>query len=396
AGGILSCRVHYPGTVEPAGAGQQGDRLQDPVSDQRRNAADHRPRPQTSGRRDRLLLHPAHLGTESAAPSACALRGHWRRSESGPEDLDRVPPRLLSQCAGAIAVVPAVVPVGVAGSFPAKPAEVPRTTPGAGNFATAVAQSTKQNRMGSLCQAAVWRSQSGAGIPGPLHAPGGALQRPAVEREGGRSYLPVQGLPFAPSAQIPLDDSDGRRVHPPLSAARHSTRLSAHPPLRIAGQPEQEADTGAVPPVARHRMRAAPYPGRDGELPPAGAGGGATVPAMRPWVNGSHRHDPGLPLAQSTGFLMTGRSQVTPSLVPRLAACGGWLAVWLVPGPHTNRNRNGGSRSFPTYRTVVETGLGLHPHSPVDSSTPAFSLFHPVSGQAEFHSIPIPPIYVAV
>ena len=105
ARGVFPCGVHAAGT-------DSGDRLLLTKKTvygilfprHRGNPADHRPRSAAPGCGDRLLCRVAYVGTESAAPSASALRGARRRTFAGSRTLDLsclpgffLPVRVLSE-----------------------------------------------------------------------------------------------------------------------------------------------------------------------------------------------------------------------------------------------------------------------------------------------------------
>src|SRR5215472_3919147 len=66
-----------------------------PIRGQCENAARSRGRPQASRSRDRLLEHPAHLGTDLAAASTRSLCCAGRRFVPGPPTVDPVAAAIL-------------------------------------------------------------------------------------------------------------------------------------------------------------------------------------------------------------------------------------------------------------------------------------------------------------
>ena len=96
----------------------------------------------------------------------------------------------------------------------------------------------------SLCQAPVCRAGGSVGLSVPLYAPGGDLE-PAADRVGrtGR-HLPLEGLPGYGTDPSQDNDTGGRRVHAPLSAACAARRISPYPPLRAARQRGAAGESG--------------------------------------------------------------------------------------------------------------------------------------------------------
>lgn len=90
--------------------------------------------------------------------------------------------------------------------------------------------------MGCLCEAPVCRAGGGAGLFVPLHALGGDLEPAATGIGRTGRHLPLEGLPVHGAYPPQDDDTGGRRVHAPLSAACVAWRVSPYPPLRTARQ----------------------------------------------------------------------------------------------------------------------------------------------------------------
>ena len=89
-----------------------------------------------------------------------------------------------------------------------------------------------------------------------LYPPGRHLE-PApdcVRRD--RRHLPLQGLPPRWSRATARHDDRAARVHPPLPAPCPATRLSPHPPLRLARQFSTQGQYCACPRAAWRRVDA--------------------------------------------------------------------------------------------------------------------------------------------
>ena len=104
--------------------------------------------------------------------------------------------------------------------------------------------SLRRTRVGGLLQASVRRTRARVEVSGPLHAPGGHLQRKTPQPRERPGALPMERLP----AQQPQQRHETRcdRVHPPLPAPRPACRLRKDSPLRISRQPEPPPGAGSV------------------------------------------------------------------------------------------------------------------------------------------------------
>ncbi len=168
----ISTSFHHSRRTGPHRLLQQGGRLHHSLQSRFRDTAHHRARPQTPRRRDRLLRHPSHLGTEPAPSSSPALRRSRRRLQSRLRPLDRLPARLLPARARSLKHVPPAVPRSDGGRL------LPGKTPVPGGNRSASGRTrfrqlpccAGEPRMGGLCQTALRRSFAGAGISRPLHS----------------------------------------------------------------------------------------------------------------------------------------------------------------------------------------------------------------------------------
>ena len=112
AGAVLPRGVHAAGRDRRHRLPEQGQGLWTAVHGRRRDADHHCGRSQAPRCRHRRHRRPAHLGPEPRSPSARALHRAGRRHIAGRRALDRLPARLLSAGARALAPVPASVPAG--------------------------------------------------------------------------------------------------------------------------------------------------------------------------------------------------------------------------------------------------------------------------------------------
>src|SRR5664279_5733926 len=93
---VLPCRVHPAPCPCSRGLAEQSPGLWLAVPGGGRDPAADRRRSSTSGCRDRVSRHSAHLGTDSPASSPCALRGAGRGIISRSSALDSVQSQVLS------------------------------------------------------------------------------------------------------------------------------------------------------------------------------------------------------------------------------------------------------------------------------------------------------------
>src|SRR6202142_225375 len=364
ARGVFPCRFHAARRGRSHRLLQPGGGLQSPIPRRFGNAAHHRGRPETPGRRDRFLLHPPHLGTEPALSSPPALRGPGRRTQPGPAELGKLPAGLLSAGARALAAVPPLVSRRAGPSLPRREAALlrrDRIVVRRGSLRP-ISCSTRTSGVGGVRQAAFRRPSAGARVSGPLHAPRGPLQRTDPGGPQRRGHLPVEGLSPQRPAQVPRHDAGGRRVHPALSAAHSTGRFSAHSALRPARQSPSRAASGAVPATAHcsHRRPASPA----GPLPTALSDPGHAASPALPTVR-CREDDPagvfrGVSLARpaACGFLMTWVRAFL--LDPDVAHPAAYGRAAFPPGP---QGRNRPLRLWESPHQPATTPAP-HPHSP--------------------------------
>src|SRR2546429_5418783 len=124
ADAIFSCRLHAPRTDRRHCLPEQRSRLRHSVPSHGRNLVHHRCRSQTSGRRNRILRRPAHLGAESSPPSPLTLcRPGWRNLARWHPVASLPPPFLLART-GAVPLLPPTVLDLSAGGFRRRQAQV--------------------------------------------------------------------------------------------------------------------------------------------------------------------------------------------------------------------------------------------------------------------------------
>jgi len=106
---LCPSRLYVAGSAEPAGSTKQTPALRavDGMCRQRLAASCRRPRP--SWCHHWLYSHPAHMGSNSNAPSPCALPGAGRRSVARCQPVDTGPARILPSGSSPSAVVPRAV-----------------------------------------------------------------------------------------------------------------------------------------------------------------------------------------------------------------------------------------------------------------------------------------------
>jgi hypothetical protein len=123
-------------------------------------------------------------------------------------------------------------------------------------------------RLGRLCQAPLRRTGTRTTLSQRVHASRRHLQPQTRSPRTGQRHLSLAGLRTCQQAAPP--DAARRRVPPPLPAPSLTTRIHAHPQLRIPGQPAACLVAATLLPTARrfsdprraHRTphpRSAPY-----------------------------------------------------------------------------------------------------------------------------------------
>ena len=197
AGGVLPRGLHAAGADRRHRLPEQGRDLRPAVRRGRRDAADHRRRPEAPGRTHRRDAGAAHLGLGADASPARARHRPRRRAVAGRRALGRVQARLLPLRACAVEAVPAALPRRAPGGPSARAAAVLRRARRAGRRQRlrTVARAAAPVRVGRLCQAPVRRTRGGAGLSVALHAPRRHRQQPARRDGRARRHLPLEGLP---------------------------------------------------------------------------------------------------------------------------------------------------------------------------------------------------------
>ena len=84
---------------------------------------------------------------------------------------------------------------------------------------------TAEARLGSLCQAAFWRTRRCARLPVPLHSPDRYCQQPARRLRRRAGDLQMEGLPGQGRRPLQAYDTGRQRVHPPLPDPRAARRV---------------------------------------------------------------------------------------------------------------------------------------------------------------------------
>ena len=150
----------------------------------------------TSGSRDRLLRHPAHVGTELAVSSSHSLRHSGRRTLTGPLAVDSPAISVLPTDKGSQQSIPGKFVDGLRSALPKEPVDFRRLDPTHGRaevlrgFLTNVVPSG----LGCLCQARLRRSRASASLPRTLYAPRRHLQSPIGLLRWRQRHVPLEGL----------------------------------------------------------------------------------------------------------------------------------------------------------------------------------------------------------
>ena len=132
AGGVLPRGLHAAGADRRHRVPEQGRALRPAVRRGRRDAADHRGRPEAPGRAHRRHAGAAHLGLGADAPPARARHRARRRAVARRQALGRLPAGVLPAGARAVAAVPAALPRRAAAAARGRQAAVLRRARGAG------------------------------------------------------------------------------------------------------------------------------------------------------------------------------------------------------------------------------------------------------------------------
>ncbi len=168
---VFPRRLHHAGPRRRDRLPEQGRRLCHPVPLRGRDARHHRGRPQASRRSARRDRRPPYLGPDPVTPSAYPLRRARRWTFARWHTLGRLPARLLPAGARPLPAIPPPVSadlqaasrlaswasLAISPTWPIPPhRRAPRSTP--------------TERLGRLCQAAIRRARTGAGLSRPLYA----------------------------------------------------------------------------------------------------------------------------------------------------------------------------------------------------------------------------------
>ncbi len=101
--------------------------------------------------------------------------------------------------------------------------------------------------MGRLCQTAICRTRTGAGLRRPLYPPRGHLQQPSAGHRSRSGEFPMERLSRPRPAEI--DDALRRGIHSPISPPRSARWISAHSLLWLSWQPLPARKARAMPPI---------------------------------------------------------------------------------------------------------------------------------------------------
>ena len=250
---VFPRRLHRAGRDRRHRLPEQGGGLRHSLPRHRRDLAHHRRRSQTSGRRDRLLRRPAHLGPEPAASSAPALRRARRRALAGRQAMDRLPARVLPAGPGAVPSVPPPVP-GISAAGLRLP----------GNCSSSRRLEPLRERRAFLrylapVRQAEWVVYAKPPFAGPqqvLDYVGRYTHRVAISNnrlldiEDGQ--VRFRWKDYRDGNRQKTMTAVGRRVHPPLPAPCPARRLPAHSLLRLPRQSLPRAEARPLPRTARH------------------------------------------------------------------------------------------------------------------------------------------------
>src|SRR6266851_2327201 len=255
AAGTAACGLLSPGLQRAARAraadvAEQAAALCSVVRSQRGHAAGSHSRSKASRRSSRFTRHPAHLGTDPAAPPAHPLRPARRRSVAGSDPLDIFALSLLPARQGAQPGLPRQVPCRTATRFSQPPTRLLRRVSAARQRKELhrLAALTVPAGLGRLCQAALWGTGTRSALSRALYPSRRHLQPSPALGLRLRGRLPLEGLRARQQAahHDPLAGGVPAPLPPPCAAQR----LPPYPLLRLVGQPHPQTVVAALPPPA--------------------------------------------------------------------------------------------------------------------------------------------------
>jgi hypothetical protein len=183
-------------------------------------------------------------------PSTPPLRRSRRRNPTRPQPLDFMSPAVSISGQSAQPSVPRQIHRIAEICFPPRRARFSRRAEVLGRQEKfrPMAKARCRNRVGSLCQATLWRTATSAEVPGALY-PSGSDIKPAPGLAGKRaSDFSLEEL--RPRKRVRHHDLAGGGVHSALSAACSAQRFCQGASLRVSGQPLPQPQRPLVPQTA--------------------------------------------------------------------------------------------------------------------------------------------------